>query len=75
MLLIDEASRKAGRSGEELSKDGAENYLVTALETAAAALRAEHKRLMRSVYWRAPTADGQEQLLSDDGDDEERLAV
>lgn len=75
MLLIDEACRKAGRSAEELSKDGSEQYLVTALETASAALRAEHKRLMRGVYWRAPAADGQERLISDDADEEERLAV
>ena len=74
MLLIDEASRKAARSAKELSDDGSEHYLVAALETASAALRAEHKRLMRGVYWRAPGKDGQPELIANDSDEQERLA-
>lgn len=74
MLLLDEACRKAERAAEELRRDGAAPHLISALETAAAASRAERKRMMRSVYWRAPTRDSQESLIPDDGDAEERLA-
>jgi hypothetical protein len=51
MLFMDEAGRRALRVADQLRKDGAETFLVNALETAAGAMRAEHSRLMRSIYY------------------------
>lgn len=73
MLYVDEAARKATEAAASLKEDGAAEHLVAALETTARALRAEHKRLIQSVYWRAPEKESQGQLVSVD-DDRERLA-
>ena len=73
MLHVDEAARKAAEAAEALKRDGASAHLVNALETAASALRAEHKRLVQSVYWKAPEPSAQGELVSGD-EGQERLA-
>lgn len=72
MLYIEDAARRLDETAQELKKDGAPAYLVAALETAAGATRADHARLMKSVYWRAPTGD-QDGLIAAD-DEQQRLA-
>ena len=57
MLYIEDAARRLRETAEELKKEAAPEYLVTALETAAGATRADHAQLMKSVYWRAPTSN------------------
>ncbi|MEK6277359.1 MAG: hypothetical protein AABM29_05030 [Actinomycetota bacterium] len=61
MLFIDDAARNATRAAEELKAKDAEPYLVNALETAAGAMRAEHSRLMKSVYYPAPQGENEDQ--------------
>lgn len=70
MFFIEDAARRLDETAKELKKDGAASYLVTALETAAGAARADHARLMKSVYWRAPSNDQGKLTPSD----EQRLA-
>ena len=72
MLYIEDAGRRLRETAEELKKDAAPAYLVTALETAAASARADHARLMKSVYWRAPDSDQGE--LTEIADEQQRLA-
>ena len=72
MLYIEDAARRLRETAEELKKDEAPAYLVAALETAAGAARADHARLMKSVYWRAPDSDQGE--LSETEDEQQRLA-
>jgi len=71
MLHVEDAARRLSEAAESLKKDEAASYLVAALETAAGALRADHARLMKSVYWQAPpgaqaelTASGEQQRLA-----------
>jgi hypothetical protein len=55
MLHVEDAARRLAETAEELRRDNdAPAYLVAALETAAGAVRADHQRLMKSVYWPAP---------------------
>lgn len=54
LLYADDAARKIGEIAAALKKDGASPHLVAALETAADAVRADHRRLMKSVYFKAP---------------------
>jgi hypothetical protein len=55
MLHVEDAARRLAEVAEELKRDNdAPAYLVAALETAAGAVRADHQRLMKSVYWPAP---------------------
>jgi len=72
MLYIEDAARRLRETAEELKRDAAPAYLVTALETAAEAARADHARLMKSVYWRAPDSDQSE--LTEPADKQQRLA-
>lgn len=72
MLHVDDAARRVQRTADALAKDGAPSHLVAALETAAGALRADHKRLIRSAYWQAPD-DGQQELAPQPHD-QDRLA-
>lgn len=72
MMDVEYAARRLDEAAKELKKDDAAPYLVAALETAADAVRADHARLMKSVYWRAPSAD-QEELAQVAGD-QQRLA-
>lgn len=60
MVFVEDAARRLDEAAKELKKDDAAPYLVAALETAAGAVRADHARLMKSVYWRAPSADQEE---------------
>lgn len=56
MLHVEDAARRLAETAEELKReDDAPAYLIAALETAAGAVRADHQRLMKSVYWPAPT--------------------
>lgn len=71
LLYADDAARKVGEIAAGLKRDGADLHLIAALETAADSIRADHKRLMKSVYFRAP-GSSQEQLATDT--DEDRLA-
>jgi hypothetical protein len=74
MLYVDEAARKVAEAAEKLKQDGGSPHLVAALETAATSVRADHKRLIKSVYWKAPDkSDPQVELVAADGD-QERLA-
>lgn len=59
MLHVEDAARRLSEAAAELKKEDAEPHLVAALETAAGAVRADHARLMKSVYWRAPAGEQQ----------------
>lgn len=72
MLYIEDAARRLDETAKELKKDGAPAYLIAALETAAGAARADHARLMKSVYWGAPAGD-QDELVAP-ADEQQRLA-
>ncbi len=73
MLHVEDAARRLTEAAEELKRDDAPAYLVAALETAAGAVRADHKRLMKSVYWPA-AADDQQELAPPPEDAQQRLA-
>jgi hypothetical protein len=72
MLHAEDAARRLSEAAAELKRDDAPDYLVAALETAAGAVRADHARLMKSVYWRAPARE-QTELTAADGE-QQRLA-
>lgn len=72
MLFVEDAARRLDEAANELKKDDAAPHLIAALETAAGAVRADHGRLMKSVYWRTPSAD-QEELAPAAGE-QQRLA-
>jgi len=71
MLHAEDAARRLAEVAGELKREGAPAHLVAALETAAGAVRADHKRLMKSVYW--PTPDNSQQELAPESD-QQRLA-
>jgi hypothetical protein len=73
MLHVEDAARRLTEAAAELKKDDASPHLVTALETAAGAVRADHARLMKSVYWQAPSSAQGELVAADDGE-RQRLA-
>jgi hypothetical protein len=74
MLYIEDAARRLDETAKELKKDGAAPHLIAALETAAGAARADHARLMKSVYWNAP-GDAQAELIDPEEDEQQqRLA-
>ncbi|UJA20199.1 hypothetical protein HJD18_08205 [Thermoleophilia bacterium SCSIO 60948] len=62
LLFVDDAARQLGRIAGELQAEGADPALVAGLTEAAENVRAEHRRLMKSVYFRAPSADQQDLL-------------
>lgn len=68
LLYADDAARRIGEISAVLKKDDASPHLVAALETAADAVRADHRRLMKSVYFRAPGADQQELTVDTDNE-------
>jgi len=67
LLYADDAARKIGEIAARLKKDEASPGLIAALETAADAVRADHRRLMKSVYFRVPPR-GQGQLTTEPGE-------
>lgn len=73
MLHVEDAARRLSEAAASLKKEGAAPHLVAALETAAGAVRADHSRLMKSVYWQAPPSSQGELGVSDD-DEQQRLA-
>jgi hypothetical protein len=72
MLDVEFAARRLSEAAKELKKDGAEPYLIAALETAAGGVRADHSRLVKSVYWRPPSSK-QGELGAEEGE-QQRLA-
>jgi hypothetical protein len=56
MLHVEDAARRLDEAAAELEKEEAAPHLIAALETAAGAVRADHSRLMKSVYWQAPAS-------------------
>ncbi|HET6571458.1 MAG TPA: hypothetical protein VFG58_08230 [Solirubrobacterales bacterium] len=72
MLHVEDAARRLDEAAKELKKDGAPPHLVVALETAAGAVRADHSRLVKSVYWGASSSEQSELIAT--GDDQQRLA-
>jgi hypothetical protein len=72
MHYVEDAARHLDEATKELKKDGAAPHLIAALETAAGAVRADHARLVKSVYWGAPTSDQSELIPA--GDEQQRLA-
>lgn len=54
MMYIAEAQRKAEDVGDALARGEADSKFVTALKTAASALRAEHNRLLNSTHFDIP---------------------
>ncbi len=72
MLHVEDAARRLDEAAKELKNDGAPPHLVVALETAAGAVRADHSRLVKSVYWGSPTTEQGELIAS--GDEQQRLA-
>jgi len=73
MLHVEDAARRLSEAATALKKDGASAHLVAALETAAGAVRADHARLMKSVYWQAPSSAQGELAVAEDGE-QRRLA-
>jgi hypothetical protein len=73
MLHVEDAARRLAEAAEDLKREEGPAYLVAALETAAGAVRADHKRLMKSVYWPA-AADEQQELAPSSEDAQQRLA-
>jgi len=72
MLHVEDAARRLSEAAEALKKDGAPPHLIAALETAAGAVRSDHARLMKSVYWQVPpSAQGE---LTEIADEQQRLA-
>ena len=71
MLHVEDAARQLAEAAKKLKKEGAAEHLVAALETAAGAVRADHARLMKSVYWQAPSSE-QGELVS--AGEQQRLA-
>lgn len=59
LLYIAEARQRAAKACESLRKQGAEPHLIAAAETAEAAMRAEHRRLVQATHFATP---GQNQL-------------
>lgn len=72
MLHVEDAARRLAEVTEQLKREDAPAYLVAALETASGAVRADHKRLMKSVYW--PAAGDDQQELSPAEGEQQRLA-
>lgn len=72
MLHVEDAARRLDEAAKELKSDGAPPHLVVALETAAGAVRADHSRLVKSVYWGSPTTEQGELIAT--GDEQQRLA-
>lgn len=72
MVHVEDAARRLTEAAADLKRDDAPAHLVAALETAAGAVRADHKRLMKSVYW--PAADPQQELAPPPEDAQQRLA-
>ena len=60
MMDVEYAARRLSEAAKELKKDDAAPYLIAALETTADAVRGDHSRLIKSVYWRPPSADQEE---------------
>lgn len=54
MMYIAEAQRKADEMAGKLASEGAQERVVAALQTASAALRAEHNRLLNSTHFVVP---------------------
>lgn len=74
LLYISQARVKAEQIADDLAKKGAEERFVTALRTAAAAMSAEHKRLMQATYWTVPD-DQQAMRVEQEPPEQERMAV
>ncbi len=78
MLYIADAQRKAERTAAQLEAEGAEARYVNALRTAAAALRAEHGRLLASTHFTVPDEPlrgGGEDLKREEGASQQRMAL
>ncbi len=56
LMYIAEAKQKAEEIAEALEREGAEQRLISGLRTAAAALRAEHNRLLNTSHFPVPDA-------------------
>jgi hypothetical protein len=72
MMDVEYAARRLTEAAKALRKDDAAPYLIAALETAAGAVRADHSRLVKSVYWRPPSSD-QDELIAGESE-QQRLA-
>jgi hypothetical protein len=66
MLHVEDAARQLSEATEALKKNEGAPHLIAALETAAGAVRADHARLMKSVYWQAPSRAQGELPVADD---------
>jgi hypothetical protein len=64
LLFVDDAARKVSRIADDLRSDDADPELVTAIQAAGDALRADHRQLMKSVYFRPPGSGSQQDLLA-----------
>ena len=65
MLHVEDAARRLDEAAKELKKDGGPPHLVAALETAAGAVRADHSRLVKSVYWGGPRSEQGELIAAE----------
>lgn len=72
LLYADDAARKIAKIVDGLRKDGADPHLIEVLQAGSDAVRAEHREMMKRVYFRAPGAGAQQGLLGDE--QPERLA-
>lgn len=62
LLYADDAARKIAKIAAALRKEGAGADLAEALEAGSDAVRADHRQMMKRVYFRAPRAGAREEL-------------
>lgn len=70
LMYIAEAHRKAEEIAETLAKEGAEDRFVQGLRTAAAALWAEHNRLLNTTHFPVPDDAPGDREAESDADDQ-----
>ena len=66
LMYIAQAQRKAEEIACELTREGAEARFVNGLTTAAAALKAEHNRLLNTTHFPVPDQAPDEASPADD---------
>lgn len=69
LLFADDAARRIAQIAEEIKQGGADPDLVQALESGSEAIRAEHRQMMKRVYFRPPATGTQQELLGSDQPD------
>jgi hypothetical protein len=66
LLYADDAARKIAKIADALKREGADPQLVEALQAGSDAVRADHRQMMKRVYFRAPDTGKQQDLLAEE---------